>query len=135
MPAETINRALMLEQKREWKRRQSLQGKFEASFVSLDAMTDRIDPSKLRVLSDHGAGAEAIVDAIDGTSPETVYQRRMLEARKRLIKSGHRDWLEVLKLVERNGSNRKASIWSLMSRKAPAGSLPRCVTGGPSKIY
>ena len=122
MPAKTINRALMLERKREWMRRQSMQGKFEASFVSLDALTDRIDPSKLRVLSDGGAGAEAIVDAIDGETPETLYERRLRWARQ-LIRRNLPESLEVFNLIVENRTNRKDSICAMMLERALAGWL------------
>ena len=48
------------------------------------------------------------------------YARCIKNARERL-RNAHPEWVEVFNLVVRNGSNRKESIWRLMSRNRTNG--------------
>ena len=127
---ETAYRAsLKRERDRDRSHRQTKQGEFEAAFVSLDQIVDGFaDPSKTVAFSDGGAGADAIIDHCDGTTPETLYARRLKSARDKL-RHAHPEWLEVFNLIVRNGSNRKESIWALMSKMSEHGMQPRSAIG------
>ncbi len=79
-------------------------------------------------LSDNGAGVEAIVSHCDGEDGESSYGRCIKKARERLRRA-HPELVEVFNLIVRNGSNRKESIWQMMSRNRANGTPPRSDTG------
>ena len=118
-------KALKLEKDRERKHRVSDQGKFEASFASLDELIDKSDkPDKMTVLSNGGTGARSMYNVLD--YPDRV---RRLEAARERIKESHPEWLEVFDLIVKNGTNRKESIWEMVSKKLQNGTLQRTDTG------
>ena len=125
---ETAYRAsLKRERDRDRSHRQTKQGEFEAAFVSLDQFP--ADAEKYESwYSDGGGGVDAIIDHCDGTTPETLYARRLKNARRRLQRA-HPEWLDVFNLVVRNGSNRKESIWALVSKAPQNGNGQKCATG------
>ena len=89
--------------------------------VSLDrVMPSMTEGEKSRLFSDKGKGAEQIVLRCDGVDVESRYARCIKNARERL-RNAHPEWVEVFNLVVRNGSNRKESIWRLMSRNRTNG--------------
>ena len=71
-------------------------------------------------LSDNEAGVEQIVAACDGDGGESRYTRCVKKARERLRRA-HPELVEVFNLIVQNGSNRKESIWRMMSRDRPNG--------------
>ena len=71
-------------------------------------------------ISDNGVGVEQIVAHCDGDDGESRYNRCIKNARERL-RYAHPEWVEVFNLVVQNGSNRKESIWRLMSRNRTNG--------------
>ena len=105
-------RCLKRERDRMRVRRLSRQGRFESSMLSLDCLADKLKDSSALV-SDQGAGAEAVYAAVDGEASETAYARRLNAARRRLRRA-HPKLVEVFNLIVRNGSNRKESICTLM---------------------
>ena len=105
------------ERDRERSRRESAQGKFEASMQSLDRLVDSFeDPSKAAAFSDGGAGAEAVIDYCDCETPETRHAECIRNARQR-IRRAHPEWLEVFDLIVKNGSNRMESICQMTLSK------------------
>ncbi len=71
-------------------------------------------------LSDNGAGVEAIVAHCDGEDVESSFERIRRNARRRL-KRAHPELVEVFDLIIENGSNRKESIWTMVSKKRQNG--------------
>ena len=71
-------------------------------------------------ISDNGAGAEAIVAHCDGEDVESSFERIRRNARRRL-KRAHPELVEVFDLIIENGSNRKESIWTMVSKKRQNG--------------
>ena len=71
-------------------------------------------------ISDNGAGVEAIVAHCDGEDVESSYGRIRRNARRRL-KRAHPELVEVFDLIIENGSNRKESIWTMVSKKRQNG--------------
>ena len=67
-------------------------------------------------LSDNGAGVEAIIAHCDGETSETRQERILRNARRKL-KRAHPELVEVFDLIVKNGSNRKESIWTMVSKK------------------
>ena len=67
-------------------------------------------------LSDNGAGVEAIIAHCDGETSETRHERILRNARRKL-KRAHPELVEVFDLIVKNGSNRKESIWTMVSKK------------------
>ena len=124
-----MQREYLLENKRQAKRRKSKQGKFEFRFVSLDKLMRTLDESeKCEMFSDRGAGARAVYAHADGETPESIYERRLNTARKRIVRHCP-ELLEVFNLIVKNGSNRKESIWWLMSKRRGNGRLQTTCTG------
>ena len=115
------------ELKRVRKRLKTRQGKFESSFVSLDAILAKHGDHS-RIVSDRGAGARAVYANADGLTIESIRARRLNTARKRLSRH-HPELLDVFNLIVKNGSNRKESIWWLMSRKLGTGLPQKSSTG------
>jgi hypothetical protein len=71
-------------------------------------------------ISDNGAGVEAIVAHCDGEDVESSFERIRRNARRRL-KRAHPELVEVFDLIIENGSNRKESIWTMVSKKRQNG--------------
>ena len=71
-------------------------------------------------LSDGGKGVEDIIAACDGETDETRHMRCIKIAREKLRRA-HPELVEVFNLIVKNGSNRKESIWQLMSRSRANG--------------
>ena len=83
--SEEFRKCLKQERDRERSRRESAQGKFEASHQSLDRFLDTFeDPSKAAVFSDGGAGAERIVAGCDGDGGPAYYRTCVKRAMNRL---------------------------------------------------
>ena len=129
MQTETIHKALEREYDRERKRRKTKKAKEKPEFVHIDLEESEMRDDSPSWLSDHGAGVEAIVDAIDGETPETLYEKRRIRARDRLRKR-HPDWVDVYDLVVENRTNRKDSICAMMLDRALAGWLQENGIGG-----
>ena len=92
--------------------------RFNKSMRSLDAFVGSFrDPSKIAALTDRGAGVERMLDEIDPppeiSRSEVNRQRKFNAARMKLIRSGLGHLLPVLRLIVKNGNNRKESIWEL----------------------
>ena len=94
--------------------------RFNGSMRSLDAFVGSFDdPSKIAALSDRGAGVERMLDEIDhpeGPDDGTTAgkrKRRLHAAEMRLHRAGLGHLVPVLRLIARNGSDRKESIWEL----------------------
>ena len=82
--------------------------------ISLDAiLADEKLAEKSNILSDRGAGVEAIVAACDGENTESHYDRLLRKARDH-VRNTAPHLLEVLNLVVKNGSDRKTSIWEMI---------------------
>lgn len=110
--SDEYQKALKRERDREYHRRESDQGMFEASFVHLDFDEAETREKSPKWLSDKGEGVEAIVRAVDG---EPTREERISSARKRLVESAPR-LVEVFDLIMENGKNREESIWQLAKR-------------------
>jgi len=125
---ETEYRAsLKRERDRDRSHRQTKQGEFEAAFVSLDQFP--ADAEKFESwYSDGGGGVDAIIDHCDGTTPETLYARRLKNARQRLRRNAP-ELLEVFNLVVKNGKNKEESIWEMVVNKRTNGRPPETDIG------
>ena len=99
-------KALRLENKRQWKSRKSRQGAFEATFAPLDALPPQ---ERETALSDGGKGAEAIYAALE---PQGWREYCLYKAREGL-KELHPELVTVFDLVVKNGTNRAESIFEL----------------------
>ena len=126
--SDEYQKALKRERDREYHRRESDQGMFEASFVHLDFDEAETREKSPKWLSDKGEGVEAIVRAVDGEDGESRYARCIKNARERLRRA-HPELVEVFNLVVQNGSNRKESIWTMVSRKRTNGRQQETDTG------
>ena len=119
MNIQQMKRCEKRERDRQRKWRNSKQGAFEASFVSLDAMEGGRVHSRTGIqeswLSDCGKGAEDIIAACDACYELSYYACLKELARKRVERIDSR-LLPVLELVFENGKNRKESIWQLMKQ-------------------
>lgn len=123
-----MQREYLLENKRQAKRRKSKQGAFEASLLHIDFDEAESRAASPSWLSDRGAGADVIIASVDGETPESVYERRLNAARKRIVRHCP-ELLDVFNLIVKNGSNRKESIWWLMSKRRGNGTPQKCFTG------
>ena len=103
---------------RSW--RATAQGGFESSMVSVDQLADAFEaPDEIAAFSDGGAGAAA-VRAFDEPDGAAEYARRLKRALNRLRSAPSLQ--RTLRLIVKNGSNRKESVWELMSRgRQPGG--------------
>ena len=115
-------KALALEADRERKWRQTTrQGRFESAMLSLDALRDSFeDPDSVATFSDGGVAAESI-RSFEEPDAHAVYEQRRKSA---LNKLRNRPQLQrTLRLIIENGTNRKESVWTLMttSKKRPGG--------------
>lgn len=89
-------------------------------YVSLSAFES---DDKEEMFSDHGEGVERMIDEIDGRFTTDYYRRRANAA----IKFASRNAPQIvptLRLILKNGSNRRESIWSLMKNRQ-RGKLPK----------
>ena len=85
--SEEFRKCLKLERDRARSRRESAQGMFEASMLSLDRLFDTFeDPSKAAAFSDGGAGEERIVANYDGDYSLGYYRACVKRAMNRLRK-------------------------------------------------
>ena len=110
-----FKKCLKQERDRARSRRESAQGSFEASMLSLDQHVESFDdPGKIAVFSDGGAEAERVYsydESVDGS----YYTRRIKAARRRLSRNCP-ELVEVFNLVVKNGKNRHESIAELAMR-------------------
>ena len=93
--------------------------------------TARQNPKRVALLLSRlreGKGAEEIIAACDGETPEARYRRILRNARDRLRRA-HPELVEVFNLIVKNGSNRKESIWTMVSRKRTNGRQQETDTG------
>ena len=110
-----FRKCIKRERDRARSRRESAQGKFEASHQSLDRLVDSFeDPSKAAAFSDGGAGAETLRSFETGRNG-SYYTRRIKVARMRLSRK-FPELVEVFNLVVKNGKNRRESIAELVAR-------------------
>ena len=97
-------KALRLENKRQWMRSKSRQGAFEATFAPLDALPPEKSGSEL---SDGGKGAQATYDALDFSKPWREFREEWARTE---LKHAHPELCKVFDLVMENGTNREESI-------------------------
>ena len=94
MRKDSYENALKLERKRAWAWRQSEQGKFESSMLSLDALIASFEKADhIAVFSDRGAGVERIAAQDD----EREHNRRITTALSLLSASDRRFAEEILR--------------------------------------
>ena len=105
-------------------KRQAL--KETAQLAHFDAKMD--ERERKRECRAGGKGVEAIVAACDGERTMSRYQRILRNARRRL-KRAHPELVEVFNLIVKNGSNRKESIWTMVSRRRTNGRQQETDTG------
>ena len=117
-----------LENKREAKHRKSKQGGFESSMVFMDFGLAEGSEETPAWLSDGGAGARAVYAHADRYAIASERARRLKTARERLRRHNP-DLLDVFNLIVKNGSNRKESIWWLMSKRPINGTPQESSTG------
>ena len=117
--SEAFKRCLKQERDRARSRRESTQGKFEASHQSFDQFLDTFeDPSKAAVFSDGSTGEERIVADCDGDSSTAYYRTCVKRAMNRL--RGRPELQKTLRLIVKHGNRREDSIWAILaSRKCP----------------
>lgn len=113
--SESYRKCLAMERDRERKHRTTAKAATGANALHYDAaqMEDEAKDFGFDV-SDNGAGAEAIYDAVDascfgGGNHYTRSRRRALDLVRRKAPSA----LPTLKAILRNASNREESIWEL----------------------
>ncbi len=107
-------KCLKREHDRERSRRESAQGEFEASHLSLDRRFDTFeDPSKAAAFSDGGAGAERIVAESDGDGSPAYYRSCVKRAMNRL--RNRPELQKTLRLVVKNGNRREDSMWEILA--------------------
>ena len=131
--AEVRQLCLKAEAQRERRWRKTPQGEFESAMPSFDALADSFDdPSKVAAFSDGGDGAESVVACCDGAAEASAPLSRgacVKRARERLRRKAPA-LVEVFNLVLKNGTNRKESIWSMLtSGRRPSGRPQRPATG------
>ena len=111
--SEEFRKCLKLERDRARSRRESAQGKFEASMQSLDRLFDTFeDPSKAAAFSDGGAGKERIVADCDGDGSPAYYRTCVKRALNRL--RNRPELQKTLRLVVKNGNRREDSMWEIL---------------------
>ena len=120
--SEEYQKALALEADRERKWRQTTrQGRFESAMLSLDALRDSFeDPDSVATFSDGGVAAESI-RSFDEPDALAAYEQKKKSALNKLRNRPHLQ--RTLRLIIENGTNRKESVWTLMttSKKRPGG--------------
>ena len=118
--SESYRKCLALERDRERKHRKTAKATTGANALHCDAaqMQDEVEAACFGFdVSDNGAGAEAIYDAVDvscfgGGNHYTRSRRRALDFVRRKAPSA----LLTLKAILRNASNREESIWELAKK-------------------
>ena len=109
-----FRKCLKQERDRERSRRESAQGKLEASMLSLDRLFDSFeDPSKAAAFSDGGAGEERMVAECDGDSSPERYRACVKRAMNRL--RNRPELQKTLRLVVKNGNRREDSMWEILA--------------------
>ena len=94
MRKDSYENALKLERKRAWAWRQSEQGKFESSMLSLDALIASFEKADhIAVFSDRGAGVERIA----AQDEKSEHDRRITAALSLLSASDRRFAEEILR--------------------------------------
>jgi len=111
---------------RKTKRRGKIRSALHFCFLDFEK-AEALDDSPAWI-SDNGKGAEEIIAACDGETPEARYRRILRNARDRLRRA-HPELVEVFNLIVKNGSNRKESIWTMVSRKRTNGRQQETDTG------
>ena len=112
--SEEFRKCLKLERDRARSRRESAQGKFEASMQSLDRLFDTFeDPSKAAVFSDDSAGEKRIVADCDGDGSPAYYRACVKRALNRL--RNRPELQKTLRLVVKNGNRREDSMWEILA--------------------
>ena len=110
-------RALARERERDRKRRATAQGRFESAALSLDAMPDLDTDACESWLSDGGRGAEAIRGETPEPEDEADTRRKRLNRARMAVTRNMPECLTTFRLVIKNGTNRKESIWELMKER------------------
>lgn len=114
--ARTYEGALKLERDRERLWRATRQGAFQSGMLSIDVLpTTSTQDEYESWISDHGAGAEAII-AFDDEDALNYYLRKQRAALKRVGRQLP-ECVETLKGIFKNGSNREETIWEMARRK------------------
>ena len=109
-----FKKCLKLERDRARSRRESAQGKFEASHQSFDRFLDTFeDPSKAAVFSDGSAGEERIVADCDGDSSTAYFRTCVKRAMNRL--RGRPELQKTLRLIVKHGNRREDSMWEILA--------------------
>ena len=122
MTDDDYRKALKMERDRERSRRNAKKRAHLKCVVHIDvdfSEAEARDDSPTWI-SDNGAGVEAIVAHCDGEDVESSFERIRRNARRRL-KRAHPELVEVFDLIIENGSNRKESIWTMVSKKRQNG--------------
>lgn len=108
----TYEEALRLERSRERHHRETPQGAFEAKMLSLDLLPVTSTQDEYESwMSDHGAGAEAIV-SFEDEALANYYHRKARAALAR-VRRKLPECVPTLKGVLKNGSNREETIWEM----------------------
>lgn len=116
--------AIDMEKEREASHRTTKQGAFEAEFSYYDAAEniEDLDDSKNPYLSDCGHGEKFIINYEHFMTPQEYLKRhykhreeRWSAARALVEAKLPKSCLKVFDLIRENGSNRKESIWKLMT--------------------
>ena len=110
-------RALARERERERKRRATAQGRFESAALSLDAMPDLDTDECESWLTDGGRGAEAIRGETPEPEDGADTRRKRLNRARMAVTRNMPECLTTFRLVIKNGTNRKESIWELMKER------------------
>ena len=110
-------RALARERERERKRRATAQGRFESAALSLDAMPDLDTDECESWLTDAGRGAAAIRDETPEPEDTGDTRRKRLNRARMAVTRNMPECLTTFRLVIKNGTNRKESIWELMKER------------------
>ena len=110
-------RALARERERERKRRATEQGRFESAALSLDAMPDLDTDECESWLTDGGRGAEAIRGETPEPEDGADTRRKRLNRARMAVTRNMPECLTTFRLVIKNGTNRKESIWELMKER------------------
>ena len=112
--SEEFRKCLKQERDRARSRRESAQGMFEASMLSLDRLFDSFeDPSKASAFSDGGAGEERMVAECDGDGTPEYYRTCVKRALNRLRKRP--ELQKTLRLVVKNGDRREDSVREILA--------------------
>ena len=110
-------RGLVRERERERKRRTTAQGRFESAALSLDAMPDLDTDACESWLTDGGRGAEAIRGETSEPEDGADTRRKRLNRARMAVTRNMPECLTTFRLVIKNGTNRKESIWELMKER------------------